>query len=185
MAGGKKFDPDRFEELVHYIAWKTRNNPEFGRVRMAKVLYYVDFSHFAEGGESFTGARYVAEQFGPFPSYLTTAEEHLVDQGLVQSDRLERGEREDGMENRIIAASAPEVRFDGYVQVVVDQWIKTVSSVRSAKRLSDLTHEAPGWILARPRKEEIPYESVFIGTKAPTDKAVARGRELVGEFQWE
>jgi hypothetical protein len=185
MAGGKAFDPDRFEQLVLYIAWKTRNNPNFGRVRMAKVLYFVDFSHFAGEGESLTGAAYTAEDFGPFPAYLTTAEEHLVQKELVDSDRLKAGEREDFDENRVVPLKEPEIRLDGYVQALVDQWIETVSSASSAKQLSDQTHELPGWKLARPKKEEIPYETVFIGTRLPSDRAVERGRELIGGFQWE
>lgn len=185
MAGGKDFDSDQFEKLVLYIAWKTRNNPNFGRVRMAKVLYFVDFSHFASDGESLTGAAYTAEDFGPFPAYLTTAEEHLMKEGLVRSDRLEGRERGDFDENRVVPIREPKIRLDGYVQSLVDQWIATVSSARSAKQLSNQTHELPGWKLARPKKEEIPYETVFIGTRRPPDRAVQRGRELIGEFQWE
>jgi hypothetical protein len=185
MAGGKAFDSDRFKQLVLYIAWKTRDNPNFGRVRMAKVLYFVDFSHFASDGESLTGAAYTAEEFGPFPTYLTTAEEHLMKAGLVRSDRHEGQERENFDENRVVPVKDPKVRLEGYVQALVDEWIKSVASVSSAKRLSNQTHEFPGWKLARPKKEEIPYETVFIGTRRPPDRAVQRGRELIGEFQWE
>lgn len=185
MAGGKDFDQGQFEQLVHYIAWKTRDNPDFGRVRMAKVLFYVDFNHFAGEGKSLTGASYKAERFGPFPPCLTTAEEHLVKQGLVQSDRIDGKEREDGDENRVIALKGPTVQLDGYVQQLVDHWIKEISSISTASWLSTKTHDLPGWKLAHPKEEDIPYETVFIGTRKPPDRAVERGRELIGAFQWD
>ena len=185
MAGGRDFDRDRFEQLVHYIAWKTRKNPDFGRIRMAKVLFYVDFNHFAGEGVSLTGAAYKAEKYGPFPPCLTAAEEGLVKKGLVQSDRIEGKERDDGEENRVVALQEPKVQLDGYVQELVDHWIDEISSISTASWLSTKTHDLPGWKLARPKEEDIPYETVFIGIRKPPDRAVERGRELIGAFQWD
>lgn len=185
MAGGKDFDQGQFEQLVHYIAWKTRDNPDFGRVRMAKVLFYVDFTHFAGEGKSLTGAAYKAERFGPFPPCLTTAEEHLVEKGLVHSDRIAGKEREEGDENRVVALKEPAVQPEGYLLELVDHWIDEISSISTARWLSTKTHDLPGWKLARPKEEDIPYETVFIGTRKPPDRAVERGRELIGAFEWD
>jgi hypothetical protein len=185
MAGGKDFDAGRFEQLVHYIAWKTRENRDFGRVRIAKVLFYVDFNHFADSGVSLTGASYKAEKYGPFPLCLTSAEAHLSEMGLVQSDRIDGKDREDGEENRVVGLQKPNFELDGYVQELVDHWINEISSISTARWLSTKTHDLPGWKLARPKEEDIPYETVFIGTSAPPDKAVERGRELIGAFEWD
>jgi hypothetical protein len=185
MAGGRDFDPDRFELLVHHITWRTREVPNFGRVRLAKILFYVDFSHYAGEGKSLTGATYIAEKFGPFPPYLTTAEEHLVRSGALSSDRIAGKQRAEFDENHVVALKPPSVFLDGYVQALVDQWTDKIVSIPTAHQLSEQTHELPGWRLARPVVGEISYETVFIGTDEPPDRAVALGRELIGEFKWE
>lgn len=42
-----EFNRERFEALVLYIAWKTRDDPEFGRTKLAKVLFYADLETYA------------------------------------------------------------------------------------------------------------------------------------------
>jgi hypothetical protein len=38
VAGGREYDADRFKELVLYIAWITKDDPRFGRTKLAKTL---------------------------------------------------------------------------------------------------------------------------------------------------
>jgi hypothetical protein len=42
-----EFKRERFRTLVLYIAWKTREDAEFGRTKLAKVLFYSDLATFA------------------------------------------------------------------------------------------------------------------------------------------
>jgi hypothetical protein len=47
VAGNRQFDEDRFRELVLYIAHKTKDDPTFGRTKLAKVLFSRDFVAYA------------------------------------------------------------------------------------------------------------------------------------------
>ena len=81
------FDMARFREAVAYIAWRMRDDPNFGRLKMAKTLFYVDFDAFAESGEAVTGAEYRHWPFGPFPPALYHVERELVASGVEADSR--------------------------------------------------------------------------------------------------
>ena len=62
-----KFLRERFREAVLYIAWKTRDDPAFGRTKFAKTLFYADMASYAETGDALTGALYKYWDPGPVP----------------------------------------------------------------------------------------------------------------------
>lgn len=76
-----EFDQKRFEEVVLYIAERTKDDPDFGNTKMAKVLFYSDFEAFRELGESITGAEYQAWDHGPYPPKLQSARNMLKNSG--------------------------------------------------------------------------------------------------------
>lgn len=53
-----EFDAARFREAVMYVAWRMRGDEGFGRVKLAKTLFYADFEAYAGEGEAVTGAKY-------------------------------------------------------------------------------------------------------------------------------
>jgi hypothetical protein len=179
------FKYEKFRELVLYIARKAEDDPDFGRTKLAKVLFYSDFAAYAEEGTSLTGATYKALEFGPFPPELPTVEEQLASEKRATVERFEPGiEHVEYEPWRIVPLDDPDLSlFEPWELVFVDQWIEKIAGA-SAKAISILSHDHPGWILAEKNRDAIPYETAFIGTKRPPDRAVARGRQLAGEFGW-
>jgi Protein of unknown function (DUF4065) len=135
------FDAERFEGLVLYVAWRTRTDQSFGRVKLAKVLFYSDFEAYAETGDSLTGAIYIRMPFGPFPKALDNAELRLA---RAQRVRLEH-DTEDYEAKRIIPLGEPpdlDDMFKPSQLVAVTKWINKISRA-SATVASEQSHGHP------------------------------------------
>lgn len=183
MAGGREFSADRFEELVLYISWKTQDDPSFGRVKLAKVLFYSDLAAFAEEGQALTGATYYHYKFGPFPRALYEAEERIHDSGRAEVERISQGDR--AGEQKILPQGTldAEVVFEkGWHQPLVDSYIEKISALPSWK-VSDESHDHPGWALTV-MNEEIPYHVAHMSRRRPTERDRARGEVLALEHGW-
>jgi uncharacterized phage-associated protein len=173
------FDRDAFEEVVLYIAWKTRDDERFGRTKVAKTLFWSDFTSYAEEGKAITGATYEHWENGPFPPVLYDVEQRLAAQGLVEL----RAPRHQGDEARIIARAKPTLkRLTGALPHFIDLSIQKVAA-EPTWRVSDKSHEHPGWQVTRNR-QTIPYRAVYISEKGPDDRDLARAEVVAREHGW-
>ena len=58
------------EKLINLIIYFTKNTKYCGILKLCKLLYFADFKHFKETGESITGMSYQAWPYGPVPTKL-------------------------------------------------------------------------------------------------------------------
>ena len=58
------------EKLINAIVYFASNTQHCGKVKLFKMLYLLDFSHFRETGRSVTGLDYRAWKMGPVPFTL-------------------------------------------------------------------------------------------------------------------
>lgn len=58
------------EKLINAIVYFATNTRYCGKVKLFKLLYLLDFTHFRETGRSVTGLDYLAWKMGPVPSDL-------------------------------------------------------------------------------------------------------------------
>lgn len=181
-----EFDPDRFDDLVLYIAHRTKDDRYFGRTKLAKVLFYADFDAYRDTGQSITGATYVRMPFGPFPRELEDAERRLVARNQAVLDyHVPRG-----VDKKIIPLTAPPSEIEGVLGI--DSFIREMREMNT-RQLSDQTHREPGWILAGDLGVEIPYGAAFLPDRPPsradeaevTRLARERGTLTDAGWQWE
>lgn len=178
MPHAQEYDEKRFEELVLYIARATQDDPNFGRTKLAKVLFYCDFTAYAEEGRALTGARYKAFDFGPFPPQLPAVEERLAAAGRAEVERLaadsaERGEY-DPWKIRPLDEPQREL-FEPWELGFVDLWIGRIAEA-TASKISELSHEHPGWKLAERDRAVIPYETALLSTLPPRPEIMELAR---------
>lgn len=165
-----EFDADRFREAVMYIAWRMRGDAKFGRVKLAKTLFYADFQAYAGEGEALTGARYEHWPFGPFPPALYECEKQLERTGQA---KLTGGEFE-GEEFKLVASHAPETpHLEDWHRHLLDLKMQELAE-KPTWKVSDESHEHPGWHLTG-HKEEIPYEAALVPAP-PSDAAMKLAR---------
>lgn len=58
------------EKLIQAIIFFALNTKHCGKVKLYKLLYFMDFKHFTETGRSVTDLRYAAWKMGPVPTEL-------------------------------------------------------------------------------------------------------------------
>jgi len=58
------------EKLIHAIIYFAKNTRYCGKVKLFKLLYFLDFEHFKTTGRSVTGLTYCAWKMGPVPTKL-------------------------------------------------------------------------------------------------------------------
>src|SRR2546423_1634179 len=61
-------DPVKLRELILHIAKRMEKDQHAGqgRIKLAKLLWLSDFEAYRRFGRSITGARYVADELGPY-----------------------------------------------------------------------------------------------------------------------
>ena len=183
-----EYDEEKFYELVVYIADAFRDDPTFGRIKLAKHIFNSDLRAIRELGRPISGATYIKDEFGHNPKELLYAELELSAEGVAEVV-IGEGEEEprfirDDERRRLI----PNRRADtGYftsedlriMNTVIEEYGTT-----PATAMSDESHKTLGWQVADWRKP-IPLESVFLGKPTPRDleegRAVAARLGLLGE----
>lgn len=69
--------PTERKKLIQAIVYFATNTRHCGKVKLFKLLYLLDFTHFRETGLSVTGLDYRAWQLGPVPQKLMQEWEQL------------------------------------------------------------------------------------------------------------
>jgi hypothetical protein len=167
-------DLAKFEELLVYIAERSADDPAFGKTKLNKILYYIDFNAYGQLGQPVTGATYQHRAYGPVPLEINRARNRAVSSGAVGVDRaLSFGYRQ---ERLIARRSADRTVFTqaelDVIDVVVD-WLRPLNAVQ----VSDLSHDEMGY-RATSEYEVIPYESVYISRRKPSNADISRAQAV-------
>lgn len=152
---------ERLEELILYVSEKMDRDRHagVGRIKLAKLLWRIDFSAYWQLGHSISGATYQADQYGPAP-----AEELLATRDLEAAGRFEWAQDWDRRYLPVVH-DAPQMELFSIderelIDRVVDRYRNT-----SGRQMVEEAHEFPGWLHAWRHGEgkgtTIPYESIF------------------------
>lgn len=134
--GMRAFDSDRMRETVVYLA---RHVHDLYRTKLNKVLFYLDFAAYRDGGEGFTGLRYAKAPFGPVPDQF-----ELLVAGLVDDEALALREQGDG---QVIVAGRAEdpICFSASDLSLLDAVCSFANGFASTSALSEFSHGERGW----------------------------------------
>jgi antitoxin SocA-like protein len=169
---------NRTRELILYLAERSSDDPRFGRVKLAKLLFLSDFGAYGEFGESITGACYRKKPHGPMADEQLLAERDLKGSGSIEVQEVGRYMY---TQKRIVAKRKAQIDWLSKDQLaLVDEVIQRHWD-DDATGLSNLSHAFPGYEIAQDG-EEIPYHAVFISREPPSqediDWGLAKAREL-------
>ncbi len=180
MASTVQYDPEKFQELLLYIADRMGDDPSFGATVLNKALFFSDFLAYRTLGHSITGAEYQKLEYGPAPRSLLREQQALIDSGRAVLQSRNRWGR---IQRRLVVLDQP--RIDGVFKPseieLVDRVIEMLRG-HSATAVSQFSHAVSvGW-RAADVYETIPYGTAFLSPPAqPTPRQIRRARELVGE----
>jgi hypothetical protein len=166
------YDEGKFAEMVLYVADRLRADRAGGATKLNKVLYFADFAQVRRTGRPISGADYQKLPQGPAPRRLKPVRQRLVEEGAAEvltEDFL-------GYKmHRLVPLRAPDLSvFAGDELVTIDRVLDDLKQL-TAKQVSDLSHEEPGWLHVG-LGESIPYEMALVAkqqTLTPTARRLA------------
>ncbi len=158
-----KLNEQKYRNAILYFASKVGRGSVWGRKKLYKLFYYLDFDFFEKYDRPITGDVYHRLQMGPAPSYLDVIANDLSKEGLLSVKPNETGS---GYIDTIVykAIGDPDMSVFDVEEVAMLERIVSKYGDKTGKELELLTHkEAP--YLAVEEGEEIPFElSYYRGT---------------------
>ncbi len=159
MANDLELEPElnreKFLAVVHYVC--DRCDPaQLGRVKLHKILYFLDMFHYMSTGKAVTGVTYKKQQFGPVALHLSWALDELCKDGFIEVQTRDYF----GFQKIDFISKMPaEVgKLSNQEVSLLNDVISFVCSF-SAKEISEISHDAP-WESAN-MGETIPYFTAF------------------------
>ena len=169
---------ERLKELILYIAEKLKDDPNFGRTKLAKIIYFADMDSFRLHRRPVTGSAWIRMPYGPLPKdYLPILDELKAGGRIVESER----EYFDYTQKRIEALSETTAGlFDETELGVVDSVIQKFADW-NAVGLSERSHGV-AWRLTK-EGQRIPYEYSLYSDEPLTEEEVQHARKLALKYR--
>jgi len=176
-----KFDPDKFDNLVHYIIWKCPDLDKLGSVKLHKILWKSDTERYLLKGEPITGTRYVKRQYGPATNELLRSRDRLKARGVIDFWRDEKFAG-DYPKDAYKALEPPPSNFlTEEERKIVDHWLQEICLRHTANSISEETH-GYAWEIAV-MGEELPMEAALVERgREPEDDELERGKQRAREL---
>jgi hypothetical protein len=163
LPGGQK----RLAEAVLYVSKACEQAPNFGLVKLNKIVWRADFESFAQRGQPITGRQYQRLRQGPAPVEMLPVLNELQAGGLLAIKPVSQGNYE---ERRPVALQDPVLTFFSPQDLVfLDRSIAAYWD-KTGKEVSDISHGA-AWS-SREDGEAMPYELAYL-----SDHPVGRGQK--------
>jgi len=133
------------------------NNEHLGKVKLMKLLYYIDFDHYMKHGQSITGDTYIKLEYGPVPrhgpemldemceiEWLQMKVEPVISYAKYNFHLIKRLEDPQYLSEEEIAT----------ITAVIEKW-----KSHSRQEIVTAVHGEPPWKMVE-YGEEIPYQLV-------------------------
>lgn len=147
-----------FRRIISLISLFIKKcTPEFNdKLKLNKLLFYTDFCHYKNFGQSISGLSYRAIQYGPVPANYDNIYAYLENEQIISSEwiRLPNGsarevfKADDKMDAGLF--SSDELKT---IHAVIDRFHKT-----STWDIVDLSHKEKAWKELEAGKELISYQ---------------------------
>jgi len=158
MAMASDCNEAKLRELILYVANRCAYDETLGATKLNKILFYVDFTSYAERGEAVTGAKYRHQRRGPTLQRMESVRAEMVGRGDVIEQEVPYYGR---TQKRLVAQRAvrPEHLNEDDI-AIVERVLSDLDDLNAAE-VSDLSHGTLAWRLTNPG-ETIPYEAALL-----------------------
>jgi antitoxin SocA-like protein len=165
---------NKLSHLILYAAQQHAVAPHFGKVLLAKVLFWSDFEHFAKTGQSITGHAYVKLPNGPVPERFDAELNRMQQQGELVMVPEQIGPH---TQQRPVALAEPDMSVFSEAELEIIDRVISQHQAMTASEASAYSHVTVGWQAARPG-ERIPFGTAWIVDPPPEpteqDQEIAR-----------
>ncbi len=164
----------KLRELIVHIASLCGNDDDFGKTKLNKILFNLDFAAYRKWGKSISGQEYFALEWGPAPRIMKRVLTNMEKRREIAFQPREQFGR---ITEKLIPLRSSNLKafekeeLNLLVEVVSNYW------ERSGSSMSRESHQFLGWAVASP-KEVIPYSVALVSTREPTLDEIRKGEEL-------
>lgn len=155
-----RINEKKYENVILYLCNRLGGSI-FGKKKLAKLLYYVDFDHFEykESMKSITGDTYQAWKMGPVPENYTNVISKMQKENKLKTKRIKNSLGLNPTEVFIAEKQADESSFTEDERFILDRVISKYGGL-SGKELEILTHQEAPYV-ATENSQIISYELAF------------------------
>lgn len=175
-----RFDERKFRELLLYVAEQTRDDRDFGDVKLNKALAFSDFLAYACLGAPITGAEYQRQRMGPVARKLLPIRHAMEAEGLVDVERS----TVKYVPTRCKARRPADISVFSKEELEIVDDIIDLLRPHTAARVSELSHRVVGGWEVAATGETIPYETFLVETKAPRAETLEQARGIAAAHGW-
>lgn len=156
---------NKYKNAILYLARNLEKHSIFGRKKLYKLLYYLDFDSFERLGKPITGDIYHRINMGPAPRYADAIAEKLeLDKALTITEERTGANLKDTVV--YTALQEPDLSVFEKDELLILRRIVSKYGNKTGKQLEDLTHN------------EAPYLAVNFGEEIPLELAHYRGTDF-------
>jgi len=149
----------KFKTVLTYILKKVGGKPNIGMTVIYKLLYFIDFDYYEKYEEQLMGAVYIKNHFGPTPIMFAKIIDQMKAKNEIEEVKSKFYDREQkkyflnpDYQVDLTPLSAQEIKH-------IDWELRRLAD-KTAKELSDLSHEDMPWRAAK-MGEQVEYNGVF------------------------
>ncbi len=151
---------EKFKQVLLYITQKVGALPNIGQTVLYKLLYFCDFDYYEKFEEQLVGAVYIKNRLGPTPIAFRKIVDEMITDEEIEEVKTKYFKYD---QTKYLPIKKPNIDFLSAREIKhIDNVLGRLSG-KSAKELSDLSHEDVPWITAEDGKP-IDYEAVFYRT---------------------
>jgi uncharacterized phage-associated protein len=157
---GQEIDMEKYGNVILFLC-NELGGKVGGKIKLAKLLYYVDFDHFQykESMKSITGDTYIAREMGPVPAHLDEAIDYSVRSGKIEIETAQLF----GLSNEMNFFNAKQLTnlrpFLLDEQLIIRLDARRLGHYNGAQLTGLSHHETP--FVATPLNSTIDYELAF------------------------
>jgi hypothetical protein len=169
-------DKNKAKELIKYIAFKYKDNPNYGSTLLNKALYFIDGMNYVEKGETITGMDYIRQDRGQTPKpqdFLQIRDELCLLGEIEKVEKLYFGRKQ----IKYISNSKPKLNNINKEELRLIDSILGILSSYNATDVSDYSHTFISWKFAKD-KEELPFYTFLLTKKDPECEDIAWAKRM-------
>lgn len=160
LLSGSIPDIEKYKHMIlTYLRMNLSKDGRIPKTKLAKLLYLADFAWFYDHLESMSGMQYRKIAYGPVPDAFFRALDELAEDGKIQIDKEEHGEKtmflvseaESNRNARIQTLSKEETAL---MKKIAEKW-----KGKNTEAIVNFTHNQLPYFLCRDN-ELIPYELI-------------------------
>ena len=172
---------DKFAAAVAYLTERSRNDDNFGVVKLVKLLYYADCAAYQRAGRPITGSGYIHMSHGPYPDNWQAMLQRLEDGNAIT---VVKEDFPNGQQHHrpLVAAEASTDALSEADRGFLDEQLRRFADF-NGKEIEEYSHDEVAWRVT-PQGQKIPYELLGIRMPGPvTDDVRARAQRIADHIR--